>query len=128
MANNVDMVLTINPALGVLREHREAQGISRRQIAESLGVSIPAVQDYERNEAAGTITLKSLRKYADALDCDVELRLVPRSTTPAVAAAKVKSPRRKPATSTVLPDSGSEPASDESFAGDLGLWSAPSID
>lgn len=128
MENEADIVLTINSALGVLRKHREAQGISRRQIAESLGVSIPAVQDYERNEAAGTITLKSLRKYADALDCDVEIGLIRRpgraARTPAPAKllhlpAKAKSPAK---------DRTPKSPTEDELSNDLGLWSAPVID
>ena len=66
------------PARGWLRALRQALGMTTRQLAASVGVSQAAVMDAERAEARGDITLSTLRRYAEALDCEVTYALVPR--------------------------------------------------
>jgi predicted DNA-binding mobile mystery protein A len=53
--------------------------MSTYQLAERLGVSQPSVMHIEGAEARDTIRLETLRKAADALDCDLVYALVPRS-------------------------------------------------
>ncbi len=65
------------PAKGWVREVRDALGMSSRQLAERLGVSQPTVAKLEHSEEAETISLKSLRKLAEALDCTLVYALVP---------------------------------------------------
>jgi transcriptional regulator with XRE-family HTH domain len=65
------------PGQGWLRAVREALGLSRRIIAEQLRVSPAAVRDYEAAEASDTITLRTLRRTAAALGCEVVIALVP---------------------------------------------------
>ena len=43
-----------------------------------MGVSQAAVAQFEKSEVEGTITLKSLRSAAEALDCALVYALVPR--------------------------------------------------
>jgi predicted DNA-binding mobile mystery protein A len=43
-----------------------------------MGVSYTTVQHIESNELAGTVQLDSLRRAAEALDCDVVYALIPR--------------------------------------------------
>jgi predicted DNA-binding mobile mystery protein A len=52
--------------------------MSSAELASRLGVSQQAVADLERNEMHDTIKLESLRRVADALDCDFVYFLVPR--------------------------------------------------
>ena len=42
-----------------------------------MGVTQPTVQRLELSEAEGAIQLKSLRRAAEALDCDLVYALVP---------------------------------------------------
>jgi len=66
------------PAAGWLRAIREALGMSTTELARRLNMSPQGVSDLERSEAEEGIRLTSLRKVADALDCDLEYVLVPR--------------------------------------------------
>ena len=98
MLMNSDMtVLAITPSLtnstvagSQLRSVREHMGLSRRHVAEQLGVTIAAVQDYERSEAAGRITLTTLRKYAAVLECDVTVTVRPRDSAAFTTAGQSK--------------------------------------
>lgn len=66
------------PARGWLRALRQALGMTTRQVAASVGVSQAAVMDAERSEARGDITLSTLQRYAEALDCELAYALVPK--------------------------------------------------
>jgi len=68
----------VRPQGGWLRAIRTALGMTTRQLARPVGVSQAAVVDAGRNEAGGDITLNTLGRYAEALDCDVFYALVPR--------------------------------------------------
>lgn len=46
--------------------------------ARRLGISPASAAALEQSEGAGTISLKSLRKAAEALECDLVYALVPR--------------------------------------------------
>ena len=108
-----------------LREIREEMGLSRRHIAEQLGVTIAAVQDYERSEAAGRITLKTLRKYAEVLGCEVMVTITPNEAhVAAPTPPKLSVPRRKkpqPPAATAKPAPAKVPAN---LQDRMGLWSA----
>lgn len=52
--------------------------MSSAELATRLGVSQQAVGVLERSEAQHTIKLETLRRVADALDCDLAYFLVPR--------------------------------------------------
>ncbi|MEX0690640.1 MAG: mobile mystery protein A [Gemmatimonadales bacterium] len=66
------------PRGGWLRAVRTSLGMSASQFAFRLGVTRQAVADQERREVDGTTTLASLRKAADAMECDVFYAIVPR--------------------------------------------------
>ena len=68
------------PALGWVRTVREALGMSLRQMAERTGLSKTAVHSAESNESKGTIQLDSLRRLAEAMDCDLVYAIVPRDS------------------------------------------------
>jgi predicted DNA-binding mobile mystery protein A len=61
-----------------LKAIREALGMTTRQYSARLGVSQPRVVLLEKGEAEGTLTLESLRRAAEALDCELVYVLVPR--------------------------------------------------
>lgn len=66
-----------SPRGGWLRAIREALGMSTAQVASRLGVAQQAIVKFERNEAAGKITLESLERVAKALGCRVTYAVVP---------------------------------------------------
>ena len=68
------------PGQGWARTVREALGMSLRQLAERTGLSKTAVHSAESNESKGTIRLDSLRKLAEAMDCDLVYAMVPRDS------------------------------------------------
>jgi predicted DNA-binding mobile mystery protein A len=67
------------PAGGWLRSIRLALGMPARYPAEKLGLARQAIEQLERNEATSSITLKMLKRAADALDCDLVYAVVPRA-------------------------------------------------
>lgn len=66
------------PRRGWLRAIRTALGMTSGQLARRLGTSQSSVIEYEKREAAGTITLATLRRAAAAMDCDLVYAVVPR--------------------------------------------------
>lgn len=67
------------PARGWIRAIRDALGLTTRALAERMGVSQPRIVALERGEVEDTITLATLRRAAEALDCTVVYALVPNS-------------------------------------------------
>lgn len=66
------------PKEGWLRALRMALGMTTGQLAHRLGTRQPWVTQLEKAETRGNVTLASLRKAADALDCELVYALVPR--------------------------------------------------
>jgi predicted DNA-binding mobile mystery protein A len=67
------------PAKGWIRAIRQALGVSSSELAKRMGTSRQLPLQLEKGEAADSITLRSLRAMADALDCDLVYALVPRA-------------------------------------------------
>lgn len=70
--------LPSRPAAGWLRAIRQALGMTSGVLAGRLGVTASGVRKLEQAEAADAITLATLRRVAEALDCDLQYALVPR--------------------------------------------------
>ena len=68
------------PHSGWIRGIRDALGMSGTHLGARLGVSQQAIADLERSEQRETIRLDTLRRAADALDCDLVYALVPRTS------------------------------------------------
>ncbi|MFC1619838.1 mobile mystery protein A [Candidatus Neomarinimicrobiota bacterium] len=68
------------PPKGWVRAIRVALGMNGRQLATRLGMSIPGVSALETNEANGKVTLNTLRRAAEALDCTLVYGFAPRTT------------------------------------------------
>ena len=68
------------PPKGWVRAIRDALGMTSRQLAARMELSQSTVTAMEQGEAAGTVTLNTLRQAAEALDCQLVYALVPRST------------------------------------------------
>jgi predicted DNA-binding mobile mystery protein A len=68
------------PPKGWVRAIRDALGMTSRQLAARMALSQSTVTEMEQGEAAGTVTLNTLRQAAEALDCQLVYALVPRAT------------------------------------------------
>jgi predicted DNA-binding mobile mystery protein A len=65
------------PANGWISAIRKALCMSTRQVAERIGITQQSAARLESNEADDSITLKSLRKVGEALDCKLVYAFVP---------------------------------------------------
>lgn len=66
------------PGAGWIQVIRKTLGMTTRQLAERLGVAQSTVVAMEQSESDGRITLNSLQRAAEALDCELRYVLVPR--------------------------------------------------
>ncbi len=69
------------PPKGWIRAVREALGVSSAELTARMKTNRSLVVQQEKAEAEDRITLKSLRAFADALDCDLVYAFVPRAGT-----------------------------------------------
>jgi predicted DNA-binding mobile mystery protein A len=67
------------PKSGWVRAVRETLGMSAAAFARRLGISHAGVRQLEASEASEVITLATLRKLAQALDCELHYALVPQN-------------------------------------------------
>ena len=68
------------PRVGGLRAIRRALGMTTRQVARRAGVTYTTIAKIERSESAGNVQIATLRRVADALECDLVYALVPRTS------------------------------------------------
>ncbi len=68
------------PHKGWIRAVKEALGMSSKQLAARLGVSAPRITALEKSEVEETVTLASLRRAAEALDCALVYSFVPKGS------------------------------------------------
>ena len=80
----IDVSQIIRPKEGWIRSLRKALGMSSPQLARRLSISKSQASQIERMEVEDRITLKQLRRVADALDCDLTYALVPRKSVKAM--------------------------------------------
>jgi predicted DNA-binding mobile mystery protein A len=69
--------LFTRPPKGWLRAIRDALGMTTAQYAGRLGVSQPRISALEKSEMDETVTLATLRRAAEALDCRLVYMIVP---------------------------------------------------
>lgn len=68
------------PPKGWIFAIRFALGMSARQLASRLGITQQAVARIENAETGGAVTIKTLRKIAEQLDCVFVYGIVPRTS------------------------------------------------
>jgi predicted DNA-binding mobile mystery protein A len=78
------------PPYGWIKAIREALGMTTAQLGKRLGVSQPRVVKIEKAEKDGAITLDSLERAAQALDCRLVYALVPRKPLDTLVAERAK--------------------------------------
>lgn len=83
------------PSTGWIREIRLALGMTTEQLAERMGIAQATAAKLEKSERDGTIALNSLRKAADALNCELVYALVPRDSLHATLEERAKSKARQ---------------------------------
>lgn len=75
------VVKDVNPPVkGWIRAIRDALGMSARQLAVRIGVSQQSISRIEKDELSGSVTIRTMRKSAEALDCVFVYCFVPRQT------------------------------------------------
>ena len=79
------------PRRGWVRAIKEALGMTSQQLATRVGVTAPqTVEDMQEYEVSGTIKLQTLRKLAEALDCQLVYALVPRKPLEEIRRARAR--------------------------------------
>jgi predicted DNA-binding mobile mystery protein A len=71
-------VRLVRPFRGWVRAVREALGLNGRQMAERMKIARSQLSQIEDAEARGVVSIRTLRRAADALGCDLVYALVPR--------------------------------------------------
>ncbi|HWQ25356.1 MAG TPA: mobile mystery protein A [Chlorobaculum sp.] len=66
------------PPTGWVKAVRTALGMSMQQLGNRLSITRQSVQDIEKREKEGSITIKALREVGRALDMDVVYVFLPR--------------------------------------------------
>lgn len=69
------------PPTGWLKVVRVSLGMSLQQLADKLSITKQSVQEIEKREKEGNITLKTLKDTASALDMQLVYGLVPKDGT-----------------------------------------------
>jgi predicted DNA-binding mobile mystery protein A len=67
-----------SPKGGWVREIRSALGMSMQALGQRLGVIKQRIEALEKAEVEGKVTVESLKKAAEAMDCDFVYAFVPR--------------------------------------------------
>ena len=83
------------PAKGWLRAVREALGMSGKQYARRLGVSAPWISNLEKKELSGSVTIRTMRQAAEALDCVFVYAVVPHGNLTEIVRKRAESLARK---------------------------------
>ena len=72
---------TLKPEFALLHSllaAREQAGLTQAEVAERMGTHTPAIARLESPNNTHSPSINTLRKYADAVDCDLQIKLVPR--------------------------------------------------
>lgn len=69
------------PVRGWLRAVREALGMSLEQVGRATRTTKQRIQRFEKSEAEDRITLRNLRRIAEAMGCELVYAIVPKSGT-----------------------------------------------
>jgi len=74
----------LEPEFTILREllkARQKAGLSQAEVAERMGTKAPAVTRLESSLSSGkhSPSIATIKKYADVLDCHLEIKIVANS-------------------------------------------------
>ena len=79
-----------SPPRGWIRAIREAIGMTAAQLAVRLNVSQPRVFVLEKSEARGALTLETISRVAQALNCTFVYGIVPNTSLEAMVAEQAQ--------------------------------------
>ena len=68
------------PRKGWIRAIRDALGMTGEQLARRIGTNKQGVARIESDEAEGSVTIKTMRRLADGLDCVFVYGFVPKTS------------------------------------------------
>jgi predicted DNA-binding mobile mystery protein A len=77
---NAARAAAAKPARGWLRAVREAVGLTQGALAARMAVKRQSYAQFEVAEERGSISVASLRRAAEAMDCDLIYYIVPRES------------------------------------------------
>lgn len=69
----------IQPENGWIYEMRDALGMTLAKLGSLCGLATPTIAQAERREAEGKLTVETLRKAAEAMNCEFTYMFVPKS-------------------------------------------------
>ena len=78
------------PAKGWIRAIKDALGMNGRQLADRLGEHRSRTKQIEQQELTGSVTIKTMRKTAEALDCFFVYGLIPKTSLEETIRARAK--------------------------------------
>jgi predicted DNA-binding mobile mystery protein A len=76
-----DAESAVRPSRGWLRAIRESLGLTLEQVGRAMDRTRQDTLAFERSEAEDRITLKSLRRVAEAMGCELVYAVIPKSGT-----------------------------------------------
>ena len=76
---DIEPFLNANTSGGWIKKAREASFLSVRELAKRLGITISDYTKFEKRENQGNISILTLRKFADAMDCELIYAFRPKS-------------------------------------------------
>jgi predicted DNA-binding mobile mystery protein A len=83
------------PPMGWVRALRDALGVTGAQLARRLNIRPASLSELEKNEASGRITLATLRRAAEALDCTLVYALIPNTSLESMVEEAAKAAAKK---------------------------------
>lgn len=83
------------PKSGWIRAIRKSLGMTITQLAKRLKVSTERISYLEKNEASGSVTINSMRKVANQLDCIFVYGIVPRENLKQIITKRAESVAKK---------------------------------
>ncbi|MGI9226919.1 MAG: mobile mystery protein A [Candidatus Nanopelagicaceae bacterium] len=72
--------LSIHPQKGWIRNIREALAMTQAELAKKLGVNQKTIHSLELNEINEKIQIGTLKKLAEAMNCDFHYTFIPRKS------------------------------------------------
>jgi predicted DNA-binding mobile mystery protein A len=78
------------PQRGWIRAIRDALGMTAKQLACRMDVTQQSVTRIEKDEPTGSVTIKTMRKTAEALDCQFVYGFVPKTSLDETVRSKAK--------------------------------------
>ncbi len=77
-SNHIRPIL-IHPQKGWIYEMRKALGLTLAKLGDLCGLATPTIAQAERREAEGKLTIETLRKAAEVMNCEFTYMFIPKS-------------------------------------------------